>query len=237
MIFKSILLTTAIIGGIFLTIISLSLAITKRDRKSKKNWGVIFGVSMVLTIGLTAYTVIKVINHAEAFWDNTAEALAETMNDDREDVLVNNEYIALLKSYTPDSLKGKEPNGFYTYFGFRDWYRFPLVYPYSLNCIDGTEYGHIYNEINAVDIEHNHDGVIQLYVNNITAFSLDRNILLAKTSSPHYENDPPEYLVFYFATQKVENFDTQEALMKRANEMSYSGPDTLMTIDEYNALF
>src|SRR5262245_52027323 len=53
------------------------------------------------------------------------------------------EHIAKLKSHVPANvLKTVDPE-FYTYSGFRDWWRFPLVYPYSVKCIDTLDSGHL----------------------------------------------------------------------------------------------
>ena len=53
------------------------------------------------------------------------------------------DHIAKLKSYVPENVLKTVDAEFYTYAGFRDWWRFPLVYPYSICCIDTLDAGHL----------------------------------------------------------------------------------------------
>lgn len=248
MILKGIILTLIIIICGLLTIIGLILTIVKRNNKRVRNiWLTVFAISLIMSGSTAVYTAIKVVDNTintsielkDAVVEGAMEGLAETMTDNREyliNTIKNNSQIELLKSYVPDSLKNKVPSTFYTHFGFRDSYRFPLVYPYSIHCVDIVDYGQINDERDAVDITWSDDGVKQLQVYGITDFTFDQNLLLAKISSQS-ENTDKGYIILHFMTQETEQFDEEQELMRRAKELGFFGQDTLMTIKEYNRLF
>ncbi len=53
------------------------------------------------------------------------------------------EHIEKLKAFVPPNvLKDVDPE-FYTYPGLRNWYRAPLVYPYSVVYLNDTKLGHL----------------------------------------------------------------------------------------------
>jgi len=182
--------------------------------------------------------VNKTIDKSNELKESVVEGLAEVMTDDREylvDSSRHNSQIELLKSYEPGTLSNKIPTSFYSYFGFRDWYRYPLIYPYSINCIDVADFGQIYDERNAVDITYDDKGVNQLQVYGITKFAFDKNYLIAKLSS-QFDTEERGYVIFKFSSQEYEQFNNYSELMKKANEYGYEGSD-LITIKEYDKLF
>jgi hypothetical protein len=62
-----------------------------------------------------------------------------------------NPQVELLKSYVPaETLPTVNPD-YFTYFGFRDWWRWPLVYPYSIHAIDTVDHGRLLDESEVTD--------------------------------------------------------------------------------------
>ncbi len=64
-----------------------------------------------------------------------------------------NPQVELLKSYVPAERLPTINPGYYTYFGFRDLWRFPLVYPYSIQTIDTVNYGRFLDESEVIDYD------------------------------------------------------------------------------------
>ena len=171
--------------------------------------------------------------------NNLVEDALITETDSRiySDSLSSKNQIDYLKSLTPDSLKDKIPTSYYHYFGFRDWYRYPLIYPYSLTSVDVVNYASLSDERNVVDISDSNDGEIGLGLNGITALSFDQRLLLVKTEDFYHLDALPSYFLFHFDSQKIEQFDDLEGLIDRANQLKFNGSDTLMTMEDYSLLF
>ena len=75
-----------------------------------------------------------------------------TWTDDRS-CLNDNPQIQVLKSYIPNEALNSINPDFYTYFGYRDWWRAPLVHPYSIHAIDGLDNGFLVDESATTDYE------------------------------------------------------------------------------------
>ena len=248
MILKGLILSLAIIVFGLLTVTALTVTIIKRQNKSIRNiWLTVLSISLIVTISTSIYTAKKVINKTieskkeakNLMIDIAIKGLSVIWTDNREyllDTVNKNRQIEILKSYVPDSLKDKVPTSFFTYFGFRDWYRLPIVYPYSINCADIIEYGQINDELNAVDITSFH-GVDQLQVCGITNFTFDKNLLLAEQSDKFEPSKERGYVIFHFDTQKIEKFSSKIELMKRARQLGFTGQYNMMTLKEYSQLF
>lgn len=227
-------------------LISLTAAIVKREKKRSRNsWLILFSVSLIFTVWLSLNLIKKIsnvvkdtleqIDITDSVTENTQEM--ESNNHSVPDSANGSSQIESLKSLTPDSLKKEVPASFFTYFGFRDWYRFPLVYPYSINCVDILDYGQLYNERLAANISESNEGVIQLQIFGIRAFTFDENLLLAKLMNQMEPSRPASYILFYFGTQKTETFNSEDQLFKRAREIGFKEDLLLLTPKEYSLLF
>lgn len=141
----------------------------------------------------------------------------------------NNPQIQLLKSYTPDQPEGSINPNFYTYFGFRDWWRLPLTYPYSIHAIDTLDEGFLMDESAVVDYETSSVNDAVSLIDGITAFTLDRNYLLIKRNS--------DFMLFDFHTAEQKEFSSEEELFTEAKRLKFDGKYEFMTLREYNELF
>lgn len=242
---KGLLLTLAMIVFGLLTVTAFVLTLVKRQNKKHRTiWLTVFSISIILTISTSIYIAKKIINKSieksREAKDVIIGGVFEGLADNREyllDPVNKNRQIEILRSFVPDSLQNKVPPTFFTYFGFRDSYRLPITYPYSINCVDDIEYGQLSDERNAVDLTKNHDGVNQLQVYGITEFSFDKNLLVAKLSDEFEPTKDRGYIIFHFGNQKTEEFKSKSELMKRARQLGFSGQDKMMTLKEYNQLF
>lgn len=144
--------------------------------------------------------------------------------------------IELLKSYSPEAIRKTIPESFYTHFGFRDWYRYPLVYPYSLNCVDIREYGVIHNESNVKDIENNPNTARSTDVRGIIKFDFDDRYLVAQCLDQFSDSKDTSYVVFEFETENSSTYNSLDEFEQAVYQVGFSS-DSLHTISEYEGLF
>ena len=135
--------------------------------------------------------------------------------------LDNNPQVLLLKSYVSDkTLENMNPD-FYTYLGFRDWWRYPLVYPYSINAIDTLDYGFLEDESAVMSYRSSANDGIQL-IHGIERFTFDQNYMLIERSS--------DFVLFDFGRGEWEEFETREALIEEAEKLNFEGEYEFMTL-------
>ena len=144
-------------------------------------------------------------------------------------------YLDSLKIYEPKKYKGQVPKDFYTYFGAFDWYRYPLVYPYSICCVDVTDYGNIFSDEGVNDLE-NASGHIPL------AFDFDKFIFndkyfIGKKSKGFNSNDTTkfekEYFIFSFQNGSKKEIKDKVILKEKMKEIGFNRDTVFMTINEY----
>ena len=128
--------------------------------------------------------------------------------------------------------KDSTANYFY-YFGFRDWYRWPLVYPYSLNSVDIKDNGFICDESKAKDITSSQDGIDQISLGDIKRFSFNKEILIAETGDEH----PNTYKLFNFKNKKISSFNSLKDLQNESLKYGQLISDTLVTLEDYGLFF
>lgn len=149
-----------------------------------------------------------------------------------------NPQVELLKSYAPEeTLPTINPN-YYTYFGFRDWWRFPLVYPYSIHTIDTVNYGRLYDESKLTNYDDiNNQELTDMDIDDITHLALDRRYLLLRTETEIREVLEVKYILFEFSTAEKTVFDSEAALFEAAKALDFEGDLQLVTLNDYNVLF
>ena len=243
MILKGLLLVLAIIVFGLLTLLSLILFIIKWNKTRVRNYWVLgFFLSLLLTASSAKYLIDKVVEKAEHLqeqrkaraekgWDDSDES-EDDPNKVNFDTSISQ--IRLLKEYEAPKYKKIIPSAFYSYFGMRDHYRFPLVYPYSLNCIDHKETGQLYDERFATELGLSDKGIIQLPFYSISHIAFDKNYLLAKQDDAEIGKT---YFLFTFHKQDIEYFRSKKELLLNAKNKGYTGPSAFMSIEQYEDLF
>jgi hypothetical protein len=135
-----------------------------------------------------------------------------------------------LKSYIDPSVRDKVEDKFFTEKGFRDWWRFPLVYPYSITCIDTLEDGSL-----GLD-GHLPSGWTEIDpVSEITHLTFDGKYLLVRAIARTEPAPDPDtgyvYCLFEFRTGKREQFKTREELFAAAKKRGFTGELVLITVE------
>ena len=142
--------------------------------------------------------------------------------------LNNKPQVKLLKSYASnETLESMNPD-FYTHFGFRDWWRYPLVYPYSINAVDSLDYGYLVDESAVTSYMSSEHNELQLLY-SIKRFTFDKNYMLIGRES--------DFILFSFDSGEMLGFDIEEKLFSEARGLGFEGRYEFMTLREYATLF
>lgn len=148
-----------------------------------------------------------------------------------------NPQVERLKSYVPEATRATIQPGYYTYFGFRDWWRFPLVYPYSIHAIDVLDHGRLCDERRVTDYRDiNNQELIETGIDGITHLALDANLLLLRTRD-RGSSTLAAFVLFQFGTGEQTAFSTEAELFEKAGALGFEGEQELITLRQYDALF
>lgn len=218
------------------SIVLLGFAATKPKTKRfiSRRWSLVLGIILLAFtvyagIDMTGKAYRKIVNTYVAL-KNFPELTETSNNNDTTD------YVRTLKTFEPEKYKGKVPDGYYTYYGFRDWWRFPVVYPYSLTCIDVMESGTLINESARINFE---DGnpVIEASP-KFNRFTFDANYLAAEIYiSPGEKTPGMQFFIFEFRTGSILKYKDLESINKKLNELNFKGEKIMITIRKYSERF
>ncbi len=248
MFFKAALLIGLGIICLIMTVISLIFGIIAfaNNKQGKYIWLTTFLCSFIgLLICVTTF-IKKATNAVQNFTENAAsqfenfgDSLSTIESIDTHQANGVSTQITLLKSYLPSTIAGNEPEQFYTYLGFKDYYRYPLRYPYSIHCMYTKDNGELYNESNVGRFDENDNGEIYAGLSNINKIAFDKSYLLVEQaiSSTRTDKIINHYILFSLDTEKKEETTSFTKLIQLAKEKGYTGPDTLMTLERYGRLY
>jgi hypothetical protein len=149
---------------------------------------------------------------------------------------VGSKQLRYLRLIEPSEYKGNVPPQFYNYLGYRDYYRLPLKYPYSLHCEGYLEKSSLFNEEDVEDFGVNDNGERDCNINNIMSFAFDGNILYAKCNRRELEVNEDYFVIFDFKKGKAEKFNTEEKAEQRAKELEFQFSDRLTSCKDYYQL-
>ncbi|MCD6020227.1 MAG: hypothetical protein K0S53_3348 [Bacteroidetes bacterium] len=250
------MLNTALLIGIgvvclIMTVLALIFGVISlaNNKPAKFLWLTVFLTSLVGLIVCIFIVVRKAVHAVEDFAENTAEqfdtyadSLAghlKTSSIERHEINPSSPQIKILKSYLPANILNNEPEAFYTYAGFKDYYRYPLRYPFSIHCMYSTTGGELYNEVNVTRFDENDNGEMYSGISNISKIAFDKNFLLIEqeVSSTRTDKIINHYILFNFETEKKEEAPSLSKLLQLAKEKGYGGPDSLITLEQYHSLF
>jgi hypothetical protein len=144
------------------------------------------------------------------------------------------DHIAKLKGLVPANVLKDVDAEFYTHPGDFDWFRFPLVYPYAIRCIDGPTAGSLTKHDGKSKIADAREDAVQ-GMGGLTAFNFDARFLVGHMGNK--ENDP-KWVLFEFATGKIDSYPDKEELAAAAKARGYTGDMELASVEaQYNACF
>ena len=120
------------------------------------------------------------------------------------------------------------PKDFYTYDGFRDWWRLPLVFPYQLLCIEEIEKARLEKYDPAYPVNDPNKSSSQI-ISDIIRLKTDNKMLLFESNN----DGKVTYGLFKYSTGIQSTFDKEEDLWSAAKSADFSGTNTLISVSEF----
>lgn len=243
MVLKGILYVLLIIFSAVFLIVSLVMGAMKFTSNSKTalKWLGGFLASLVVLIFAIVMLVRGVVGKAKEFAGDIEELGKEqfekmdSLNNlytNSHDSVLKSQSVAYLITLEPDSMKGRVPEQFYSYLGFRDYYRLPLVWPYSLHCMDSLGDAVLYDEALVQQFDVNDNGERSCNVHGIMDFEFTKHCLIGKKVI--IENKPKAvYFAFDFKTREEKEFKSYKELMNYANLKGFNANTELKSCKEY----
>ncbi len=218
------------------SIVFLGFAATKTKAKRfiSRRWSLVLGI---ILLGFTVYSSVDLagktyrkIKTTYVTLKNFPELTETSNNNDTTD------YVRTLKTYEPEKYKGRVPDGYYTYFGFRDWWRFPVVYPYSLTCIDVMDKGMLTNDSARTNFEEGNPSLGA--TPDFTRFTFDANYFAAELyESAGEKTQSASFFILEFKSGKITNYKDAQSLNKKMEELNFKGDKIMTTIRKYSERF
>lgn len=232
-----------ILSGLSL-LICLILFIIRLSQDHKQKWAwLIASIVSVFALLFSVYLFTrKVVSTVKEIGKNVEQKLEESVQElQKQDTsyhyrkLVSNQTIKTLKDFEHMNGNSNAPDEFYVYFGYMDYYRMPLTFPYSFHCNDVLETAELFDERNVSAFNSNDNGEMATGITGIKKFTFDNSALIGLTK---LESGKDNYIIYSFSDSKQKSFPTlKEALKSARNEFNFRGYDTLVSVKDYYALF
>ncbi len=217
-----------IITGI-LTVLSLIMGIIKFSVSDKVwiRWLAAFIGSLIVMLICIMLLTRSIIDKTKSFAKDMekismeqAKAFESLGNDlvHTTDSIGLSAQIPVLKSMEPLKHKDLVPESFYTYLGFRDYYRLPLRYPYSLHCMDSLYAAELFNEEDVIRFDVNDNGERSCDLASIRSFAFTKDHFIAETAVFSNGKTKKEIVYYNFNTGEKRSFRDQNGLEKFLKE-------------------
>lgn len=204
------------------------------DKKSRDTGCLLSLLFLVLSILCSSYLVYNGMHFLKKKTPSIKEGVTNTLSECISS-FPDTDFMNKLKKMQP---KGKDiPNSFFTYPGVCDYFRMPLIYPYSLSAIDCLDNGYINNEtgIKNIRLKNEPNNVI---IEDIEAFIFNQTILLAKIQLSPTEKENFNYILLSFEKGTIEYFKEEETLLYKASLLGFDTTQPMTTVKEYyNSFF
>ncbi len=158
-------------------------------------------------------------------WNSNRKARMEWRRNTRENAIAQRRQY--LEGNLSTEIRNTIPDAFYTYDGFRDWWRMPLVFPYQLKCINTHDRANVetYNPDYPVanpnkSSQHIFGGVVRLATDNTILVYERRN------------GATQVYGILIYATGELTEFNEKDKLWKAAGDAGYTQEYSLLTVKE-----
>lgn len=138
---------------------------------------------------------------------------------------------AVLEETLPEAEAQAVPEDFYSYSGFRDWYRMPLVFPWQLQAIDVTDSFRLERHNGKGSVrEPNQSSEPTSPLVELSDLSFDGTMLLFKLLFKKQGGE--EYGIFGFEDGGFEFFATEAELWDAARSRGFRGLGRLVSANE-----
>lgn len=248
MLAKGFLLVILIIfSGVF-ALIALIIGLVKYSSNAQGARGWIIGclISIAILVGSVFYLTRGIVSKTKEFAENLEQFQLGNLNIPdslnklyhyNEDSISQSQQIKFLKELELPADKGKVLDQFYTYFGFRDYYRLPLRYPYSLHCIDSLGLCELYNEANVIRFDVSENGEVYSGLNGIDEFAFNTTCILGSSMESKDSKLIKHYFAYAFDEKKLIEFKAKKELLLYAKEKGFSNDFTFYNSKSYYESF
>lgn len=204
-------------GLILLGVLTFIMLVSQRFRLAVR---LAVATVLCLAIALAAFGMVT-----GTLVSRAGRKLSAVSNEVRQTWQRRQEQIARLKAMTPPDLRAKAPEAFFTFTGCWDWYRIPLVFPYSLEAIDTLDRDACLLRYIGGRVEDPNTSSVSLPL-RITRYAFDRRYLLFRG-----ETDG-EWGIFTFASEQTRIFSSRPEMEHAASQSGFSGEMGLQSIEE-----
>ena len=139
---------------------------------------------------------------------------------------INSRRAYLEKYLSQDSVRSI-PEAFYSYDGFRDWWRMPLVFPYQLLCVDTKERACLEKYDARYPVEDPNKSASQL-LHGICRLRTDNKLLMFEWK----EGDNLKYGLLVYASGSQSTFGDERSMWEAAGTVGFSGRPQLVLVEE-----
>lgn len=220
-----------ILSGSFM-LLSLIMTLVKYSGNTNGAWKWLIGFfAGILFLSTSVFLFTKgVISKTKQFTENIAQMGFEQIEvldslhrikQLKEDSLLQSERVSALIQMESGVFKGKAPSQFYCYLGFRDYYRMPLRYPYSLHCIDSLGDAELYDEENVLQFDVNNNGELFCDVDHIKTFCFDKNYLIGTRTKINSGKPISIFFIYDFDRKITKEFISEKELMNYAKTKGF----------------
>ena len=213
----------------------------RRDRRQALRWAMLLGVCLLLAGGTGLALAARVATSARtrivtAVRDRRARIAAETRKKqarDAADLARFQRKIDALNRCVSPAVAAKIPPDFYSYDGIFDWWRRPLVYPYSMVNIDTSDSPGQLCRFKGGDVRNPNPASEDQLGYGIRAYAFDCQFLLMRRVTGDEEGrESTAWELFEFTGGSSTRFPSEVALFAEARRRGYSGEGQLKTVKE-----
>jgi hypothetical protein len=136
------------------------------------------------------------------------------------------------ESHLSHATRATIPADFYTYDGFRDWWRLPLVFPYQLVCIDTLDSASLEKYDTKFSVADPNVSSSEVF-GDLTRLATDNRILLFETKI----GSTITYGMMRYESGIRSDFTSEVQLWNAATKEGYSGSHVLQNIDKVFSIY
>lgn len=202
-------------------------------------------LGMLLAFRMTFQKVTTTVNNFTETFNNSlvevTDSLVSKLDSLKTIIYQNNtnKQVIYLKKLSENLANSNTSDAFYGYYGFRDYYRYPLVYPYSLHCIDFIDDAALYDESNVTRFDENNNGELDCNFNGIKEFDFTKEYLVTRKLKDYNTRIKKEYTyhIFNFRNKEVIQYNSLQEFKKGLKQLKITKEIEFFTLKTYSELF
>ncbi len=179
----------------------------------------------VAVAGLVHFGISRISN-----WHSNRNARIETQRVIRENGITQRRQY--FESHLSQETRSTIPNVFYTYAGFRDWWRMPLVFPYQLMCIDTRNRAYLETYDPAHPVANPNISTKQLF-GDIIRLATDNRFLVFERRV----GATTSYGMLRYESGEQKTFSEEDELWKAAIDAGYANEQILLSVEKLFSIY